>query len=319
MRILWVTLNRKIQCISHFDNLRLAVEDIAEVTVVIKFTQGLIGRNFAEGIFSGKVKDETLLNSYHEKDFDFLICDSLFAFPSEDWSRFKNITRAYIVEDLHGILSKKQTDISIKNKFNICFTRYLRPLKKFFPQIYNHQKVVWLPHSVPGDYFVEFYPPEHKPLDILLTGSVNSTYPFRQKIEQLYKNDLRFKRVPRYRGVDEINRNPTGMNYLELLNSAKIHPACPSTLNYVVCKYAEIAATNTLIISPWCDELGKYGFKEGQNIVVANINNVKEKIDYYLNNNKKRVKITEAGRKLIEERHTCDIRAKQLIKHLEEL
>jgi len=318
LNILWVCTDKSAQCISHFDNLRLAVEDLANVTVVMKSQKGMVGKTFAEGIYSGKIKDEIVLDKYDERDFDFLICDALFAFPNERWDRFKNIPKAYIVEDLHGDLPKKQTDISINNKFDICFTRYLRPLKKFHPRVSKHQKVLWLPHSVPEYYFVEFFPIDKKPIDILLTGSVNSYYPFRQQIEKIFESNPRFERVSRYRGDDEVNRNPIGMQYLELLNSAKIHPACGATVEYVVCKYAEIAASNTMIISPWFEELGDYGFINGQNIVIADNRNMRNKIDYYLSNDEKRYEITENGRKLIQEKHTCRIRSSELLKHLEE-
>lgn len=317
MRILWATLDRSSQTISHFENLRYAVANIADVTTVIKSQRGLESRAFADSIFSGKVKDEILLDKYDEKDFDFIVADALFAWPGENWKRFR-IPKAYITEDLHEFLPRKQKEIAIKSGFNILFARYFEALKKMHPEVFNYHRCIWLPHSVPISYFQDFFSIDNKPVDILLAGSVTSYYPFRQYVEKVFSGRKNFKRVKRVRGPRENDINPIGMEYLMLLNSAKCAIACGAKVEYTVCKYAEIPAAGSMIVSPHFKELGNYGFIDGQNIVIANQSNVEDKINYYLKNDKERYKITTNGREMIRQNHTCDIRAKQFIKHLEE-
>lgn len=319
MNILWLTLDRSKQTIKHFDNFREAVEKIANVTVIKKSQQGLTGRAFAEGIYSGKIKDQEIVPSgtFNKNQFDVIVTDALFAMPNENWGKFRNIPKAYIAEDLHGDLPKKQKELGIKYKFDFLFTRYFSPTK-LHPECFNHHKVFWLPHCVPESYFIE---DSTKVVGVLLSGSCNSYYPFRQAVEKVFKNDPRFWRIERYRGPNETDRNESGVDYIKnLLSKAKIHPVCGGKAElggYVVCKYAEIPAAGTLAISPEFEDLKAYGFKDRENIVFCKKHeDILKTFNYYLENNEERIRIVNNGRQLIKNRHTCDKRAAEFIETL---
>ncbi len=58
------------------------------------------------------------------------------------------------------------------------------------------------------------------------------------------------------------------------------------------------------------------GFVPGENFVEISADNVVEKVEYYLNNPDQAQVIAQRGRELILERHTHDIRARELIEIL---
>jgi spore maturation protein CgeB len=84
-------------------------------------------------------------------------------------------------------------------------------------------------------------------------------------------------------------------------------------------KYFEIPACRTLLIADWFDELGSLGFKDHVNMVKLNKRKLKEQVEYWFTHDKEREEIAKAGEILIQQRHSVDIRARELIEHLEGL
>ena len=84
-------------------------------------------------------------------------------------------------------------------------------------------------------------------------------------------------------------------------------------------RYFEIPVCRTLLIADWVDELGSPGFKDNVNMVKRNKRKLKEQVEYWLTHDKEREEIAKAGEISIQQRHTVDIRAREVIEHLEGL
>jgi spore maturation protein CgeB len=100
------------------------------------------------------------------------------------------------------------------------------------------------------------------------------------------------------------------------LNQSKIFLTCDSIYKFPVLKYFEALSCGALLLAPGSTELEQLGFKDGETFVEVNETNFLQKATYYLSHDQERNRITENGLKFIQERHTTEVRAKQLITHI---
>lgn len=172
-------------------------------------------------------------------------------------------------------------------------------------------KTFWLPHAVDTSLFK---PRGDRTIDILFTGTVNGTYPLRQAIVDKLSSDPRATIIPRPPeqppGLPRLF--PCGEDYAKLLSSTKIHPTCCSVYGYVLAKHFEIAASGALLMTNWCADLSPLGFENNINYVKIVKGTVKDKIKYFLKNDKEREEITNNAVKLINSKHSLQKRAEQL-------
>jgi spore maturation protein CgeB len=101
------------------------------------------------------------------------------------------------------------------------------------------------------------------------------------------------------------------------INSYKIHfnANISNDINY---RTFETTGCGTLLLTNYTPGLEKL-FKIGEEIVTYdNINDLDEKVEYYLNNQSERIKIENAGYERSRKDHTYDERSKLLIKIINE-
>jgi len=108
-------------------------------------------------------------------------------------------------------------------------------------------------------------------------------------------------------------------SYVEALNKCKMLCFDGSSNRYSVTKYFECMATKTLALADTPMDAEDLHFKPDYNYVEINKDNFRDKILYYMDNEKERKRITENAYTDILKYHTLDIRVKQLLKYIEEL
>jgi hypothetical protein len=156
-----------------------------------------------------------------------------------------------------------------------------------------------------------------KKYDVVLSGAADSFYPLRSYFHnQLIKEkEIKYFRPPFPNYKFDADKQYTGDGYVKLLNQSKIHITDSGRYNCVgpVAKYFETMATDCLLLAvkPLGEELTH--LVDGYNFVSVNQNNFLEKIKYYLENEEERRIIINNANKTIQEYHSVDIRAKQLI------
>lgn len=317
MKILWLTIYRGNRIARHFDTLRMAVSKIAKVNHMVR-RLSMVAGPYSHAATSGKIKEKPVLPQLLELehgDFDFIMCDALFAYLSEDWKSVP-IPKGVLLEDMHGPVVKYQADLIAKNNFDIVFHRYNAPMKKYHPSLFMTSKCIWLPHAV--DKVFHYY--GEKTLDVLFTGCRGKTYPTRQTVVEQLKDKPYFKRWKRpAETLEKQEKYPVGVDYAELISSAKIHPTCGSKLYYPVIKFMEIPACRTLLMSDWFNELKHLGFEPGKNIVILNMQDLDSQMRWWLEHDEVREEIAKAGEELIQQRHTVEVRAKEFLEHIRKL
>jgi spore maturation protein CgeB len=110
----------------------------------------------------------------------------------------------------------------------------------------------------------------------------------------------------------------SGASYGKLINQSKVVPFGNSIYRFPMGKIFEIMATNTLAMfdAPYNPE--QYHFVDGKNYVDINKHNFKEKLIYYLENEKERLEIARNGYELVEKYHSVKIRIDYLLELMEE-
>lgn len=167
----------------------------------------------------------------------------------------------------------------------------------------------WLPFCI-DDIMVRTYK------DVNLSYSVSDS-PF-YPIRFLMKRDKRLYKFSRVSfGAEGVRLKKE--DYNELLNRSKILAFDNSVWNLPVIKWLEGFSTLNLVMSPTPEYAEMLGFKPYKNFVPITEDDYFEKIEEYSEKSRERVRITNRGRKLFLERHTPDIRVKELLGFINDL
>lgn len=218
------------------------------------------------------------------------------------------------MEDVHhsdklfGLSSKFYKTHFSKNTKNYILVRS----DIIFKKIYSVCNYYCLPFSVDSNIIPEFN--NNLINKILMTGRVHHcVYPMRLRLRALSKkHPIELLEHP---GYGNLKHDVVGKSYLDYVNKyiASVSTCGSWEYNYVVAKYFEIPATGALLFAymePIHSVLVKYGFRDGENMISFNKNNVLDKIYYVIDpaNRKEIDRIRLNGYNLIKKRHTHETR-----------
>lgn len=317
MNILFLTVNRDNRVATHFKQFQEILGDLYKIDIITRnLPDGYKLGKYASKVMKHEIIPENILDDIHKK-YDVIITDADYAFVHENWNDIKAI-KAVIIEDAHkeGNCSKQVYWMN-KNKIDVVFYKY----KKF---IYNHIECkvphkIWLPHSIDVNLFKDYK--EDKKYNVLMAGwHFKKIYPYRHKAYELLKNKKYFTEIKRPGECVAGNINnkwPIKEDYAKVLNQSKICITGGSIFNFPVMKYFEIPASRSCLVSNWFDELGDLGFIANENIIIADYDNLDYQMKKLLDGDWE--KIAENGYKLIREKHSTIIRAKEMIKCLKKI
>lgn len=317
MDILWLTINRENRVMQHFEQFRKTVAAKVKVRTIRKDTQGLLAGKFSQKLYHNKIKvSKILFADVNPNDYDFIFCDAFFAYINENWGDVKKPT-SILIEDIHGDIPKWQVEQAKMNGVNIIFHRY-GSFHEYHPNAIKFHKCEWLPFAINPDYFK---PIKLKKYKVIHTGSIGKvTYPFRNFIVDSLKNKPYFTLIERPTEVLDKKKKqwPHGSDYAKLLGASLIHPTGCSKYKVPTCKYFEIPASGCILVTNDFPDLHKLGFVNNENCLIVNKDTLIPKIEQTLRDNLFRNKLAIESRKLIEERHTLDIRADKFIHFINE-
>jgi spore maturation protein CgeB len=177
---------------------------------------------------------------------------------------------------------------------------------------------------------------EEKTWDIGFMGRHPYHYPLRKKMLSLMIDDLRYRYKVSYsggipyawgwredmNGIRSSNRpggNFWGDEYSRRINQCKLFVTDGSWLNVAIPKYFECMASRSLLLAPLPDNSKDLYMGDTINMVDVNRNSLKEKIEYYVENESERKKITDVGYEMVNKYHTAKIRVDELMKILKEV
>jgi len=153
-----------------------------------------------------------------------------------------------------------------------------------------------------------------KTFDVMAVFSVIQwAYPYRKKIQELV-TEMPVKAlvsggIPGSRIVHE--------KYVECINRSKIFISESSIAKIVTMKYYECLACGTFLLTDRPEGMEALGFVDGEHLVLYDgLDDLRGKIEYYLEHEQEREEIAERGMDLVRNRHSGKIRAKQFLRYL---
>ena len=85
-------------------------------------------------------------------------------------------------------------------------------------------------------------------------------------------------------------------DYLVTLNASKIFITSNNIFGSLSMKYTECMSCGTFMLADKPEDLDEFGYKDGKHLVIyKDINDMKDKINYYLENEEEREEIAKKG------------------------
>ena len=213
-----------------------------------------------------------------------------------------------IMHDIHYKKEERKKYI-VENKVTKIFSIYRDAFYRDFPEFKDY--MYWLPHFVNTDIFKDYG--LRKRHDILLMGAISNVYPLRKKMRLYFKGRKGFKYRP-HPGYTNVGVDSYfGEKYAKEINRSKIFITDDSILHYPLIKYYEVLACKTLLLAPTSKEVEDLGFIPGVHFVAIDENTFAEKVEYYLAHEEERLKIAEAGYKMVRSKHSTAHRVRQFL------
>ena len=101
---------------------------------------------------------------------------------------------------------------------------------------------------------------------------------------------------------------------------SKIAVISTNVFNSPNMKFTEFTSCGTFVLSDRPADFDKLGFKDGEHLVLyKDLNDLKNKIEYYLKHNKLREKIAKQGMKFTRKHHNNTVRVQQFTKIMESI
>lgn len=193
---------------------------------------------------------------------------------------------------------------------------YAYLFERFYPRLAGIKRMAWVPHSASPDFMLRYN--DHPENAILLSGSLEYHYPFRQQMKRLHElrsYPIAYHPHPGYGcDFDYDKDSDVGHGYAAKINNYRACFTDSSRYSYVVAKYFEIPATGSLLLA---DEtvnelLKELGLIEYKHYLPVSSDDLEEKIQYVLNekNHQELDEIRKRGQELIWARHKTSDRAR---------
>lgn len=226
-------------------------------------------------------------------------------------------------------------DAAIHVDLNICV--YKTVTLKVKPAVAGNGSFLWLPPRA-RLYDIE----AERDLDVVHWGHGGREYPFRlyafyalvnilddgprirgPSLHHEYNNHLRIENIRLKGDVYQFARihskygaaRCNGEELAEILHRSKVNPTgspIQSDITIPVARYIENAACGVISLTPEFHDMAELGFEHGKNIWNTTAESFYDDLAYLLTDDSLREEMAANARKLIESRHTVDIRAQQL-------
>lgn len=182
-----------------------------------------------------------------------------------------------------------------------CFSISV-PAAENIPEIAQNL-FIW-PNFIDAEIYRDYSEP--KIVSVFLSGSQSSRYPWRRKVYKLISEHYPSLVCPHagYSGRSGASQMMHGERYARTINASWIAPACGSVTKEIVRKHFEIPGCKTCLVTEQSPGLAAAGFIDMENCILADENNVLDKLAYLFENPDKLDQIIEAGYRLVHINHT---------------
>ena len=246
------------------------------------------------------------------KPFDIiLIYESKYSRKFTGLGEIKSIPKVLIqidyaigIPNYKGFANTKTINSLIReNKPDLIFATSMsnvNAMKKNF----GMDKVFLLPFSVDLNTYKNMK--LKRIIDAMAVYSTRSyIYPSRTKVQKLIKK----------MGIKCFTRGVIHNQYVKKLNESKMFIISNNINKRLSMKYTEAMACGAFVLADEPEDLDIQGFKRDKHLVLyKGMDDLKDKIRYYLKNNQERNEIAKSGMEFVRKNHSCSTRVKQFTK-----
>ena len=223
-----------------------------------------------------------------------------------------NIPKAHIVVDYFqdGGSGSYERNHSLFNrdKYNLYFcvvSHEVRNLEK------NGicKKAFLLPFSIDTNIYKKLN--LQKDFDVFASFTTrNDIYPNREKVHSLLRT---------MRPITSYVKRVEHENYIDKINRSKICITSNNKFNSLSIKYYEVMSCGSFLLADEPEDLKELGFVDGKHLVIyKGMDDLKNKILYYLSHEKERELISLEGMNFVRENHNNSIRVQQMTKIIQD-
>ena len=213
----------------------------------------------------------------------------------------------------------ERIDYVNRNKIDMTLWGTLHIMNQNRKSLFKGHIAKWCPWSVNINVFKAYQ--QERIYDVAVLGSMKY-YPLRKKIRDAleWRPDLKVFNTARPKRGFNLDPKKAFIheNYAKAIARAKML-IFNAPNGAALKKYFEGMACKTLVLAPIPIDAESLRFKAGKNFVEINEDNFVEKVLYYQKNEEERKRIALNGYRTVRKHHSSDVRARQIIKNIEEL
>lgn len=232
-----------------------------------------------------------------------------YSMPFQGLGEVNDVKKAHIVIDLFpphpggyvGGMHTRYKDFLQRNKYDIFFHRqgeqanYLKEIGFFTP-------AYLLPFSVDTNVYRNLN--LEKEYDVVVPATIRpDVYPNRNKVNSMVKR----------MGLRCLTGKKVWHNkYIQVINQSKIAVISTNVFNSPNMKFTEFTSCGAFVLTDKPADWDELGFKDGEHLVLyTSIEDLKDKIKYFLKNDKERKQIAYNGMEFVRKTHNNTVRVKQ--------
>jgi len=141
--------------------------------------------------------------------------------------------------------------------------------------------------------------------DVLAVFTTNDkTYPFRTKIKKMVSS---LKDLKTYTGKVQHR------TYIKMINQSKLCITSNNKFKSLSIKYSEVLACGSFLLADLPEDFNELGYLNGLHLILySGINDLKDKIYFYLKHSNTREQIAQQGMEFVRKNHNNQIRVQQM-------
>ena len=246
--------------------------------------------------------------------FDVLLTYGLrYTLPFRGIGEVKKVLKCHIVVDLFpshhlgykGSIDRYKSFVN-ENKYDLYFYRQ-RIQKEYLRSIGVKDKTFWLPFSVDINVYKELK------LQKKFDGLTSST-----TRQDVYPNRVKVNKLVLSMGLKAVTKRVVHYDYVKCINQSKICIISTNIFSSPNMKFTEFTSCGTFVLADRPQDFNELGFVDSKHLVLyKSLNDLRDKIEYYLKNNKEREEIALNGMNFVRNNHNNKIRVEQMLQLIE--
>ena len=199
----------------------------------------------------------------------------------------------------------KQNKFFKQNKYDVVFAITLNAWR-----LLTKNKVCNIIHMLPFSVDCNTY----KPTNIKKRNQILAAFTARSDI---YPNRTKVQRAAKQTGFPVITKRVIQERLIRAINTSKITLTSNNIFKSFSMRYTETMACGGFLMADEPEDMGYLGYVNKRHFVIYNgLNDLKDKIRYYMRNDTEREKIAKQGMEFVREFHSCEKRVKVMLEIL---